>query len=52
MIAGGASLAWSRAARGQQRASMPVIGYFGAGSPGPFATRIAAFRDGLRSWFR
>jgi putative ABC transport system substrate-binding protein len=35
--------------RAQQRpASMPVVGYFGAGSPGPFADRIAAFRDGLR----
>jgi putative ABC transport system substrate-binding protein len=27
---------------------MPVVGYFGVGSPGPFADRIAAFRDGLR----
>ena len=31
----------------QQRA-VPVIGYFGVGSPGPFADRMAAFRDGLR----
>jgi putative ABC transport system substrate-binding protein len=27
---------------------MPVIGYFGVGSPEPFADRIASFRDGLR----
>jgi putative tryptophan/tyrosine transport system substrate-binding protein len=34
-------------ARAQQR-TVPVIGFFGAGSPDPFADRLAAFRDGLR----
>jgi putative ABC transport system substrate-binding protein len=43
----GGSVAWSLPAFSQQR-STPVIGYFGAGSPGPFADRMAAFRDGLR----
>ena len=32
----------------QRLAAMPTIGFFGVGSPGPFADRIAAFRDGLR----
>ncbi len=35
------------AARGQQP-KMPVIGFLYAGSPGPFAARLAAFQDGLR----
>jgi len=48
IIAAGGSFAWLPRARAQQRASMPVVGYFGVGSPGPFADRIAAFRDGLR----
>ena len=26
---------------------MPVIGFFGLGSPGPFAPFVAAFRQGL-----
>ena len=25
-----------------------MIGYLGAGAPGPFAPRVAAFRQGLR----
>src|SRR5450432_2406267 len=43
----GGSVASSLPAFSQQR-SMPVIGYFGVGSPGPFADRMTAFRDGLR----
>jgi putative ABC transport system substrate-binding protein len=47
-LAGGAA-AWPLTARAQQRPTgLPVIGFFSAGSPGPFDDRIAAFRDGLR----
>src|SRR5262245_63929542 len=30
-----------------QQAAMPVIGFLHSASPGPFATYVAAFRDGL-----
>jgi putative tryptophan/tyrosine transport system substrate-binding protein len=45
LLLGGAMIA-ARALRAQQKA-MPVIGYLGSGSPGPFAPFAAAFRQGL-----
>ncbi len=46
LILGGTSIAWPGALRAQQKA-LPVIGFLGSGSPGPFAPYVAAFRLGL-----
>ena len=45
-LLGGVATAWPLAARGQQ--TKLVIGYLSAGSPGPFAAYLSAFRQGLK----
>jgi putative tryptophan/tyrosine transport system substrate-binding protein len=46
-ILGSAAATWPVAARGQQRPTMPVIGYLHSGSPETDASTLAAFRKGL-----
>ena len=46
-LIGGTAAAWPVGAWGQQAAT-PVIGFMHSASPGPFATYVAAFHDGLR----
>jgi putative ABC transport system substrate-binding protein len=45
-LVGCAAIAWPRSAPAQQ--AMPVIGFLHSGAPGPNASRLAAFRQGLR----
>src|SRR2546423_8354552 len=46
-LAGATAIAHPFVARAQQFA-LPVVGFLHSGSPGPFASLVAAFRDGLR----
>jgi putative ABC transport system substrate-binding protein len=46
-LLGGAVAAWPQAARAQQRAATPVIGYLDSGVPEASAHLVAAFRKGL-----
>jgi putative tryptophan/tyrosine transport system substrate-binding protein len=45
--AAASSAGWPLAARAQQPA-MPVVGFLGTASPGPFAHLVAGFRRGLQ----
>src|SRR6516165_349065 len=46
LLLGSATIASPLAVRAQQK-SMPVIGFLHSASPGPYASNVAAFRQGL-----
>jgi putative ABC transport system substrate-binding protein len=47
-LLGGVAAAWPLAARGQQRAKLPTIGFLGSTSPSAMGLRVAAFVQRLR----
>jgi putative ABC transport system substrate-binding protein len=47
-LVGGAAVAWPLAARAQQRAKLPTVGFLGASIPSNFATWVPAFVQRLR----
>jgi putative tryptophan/tyrosine transport system substrate-binding protein len=49
MLIGSTAAAWPLAARAQQPAKLPTIGFIGSDSPDPYADRLRAFRLGLKS---
>src|SRR6266849_4940356 len=47
-LVGGATVAWPLAARAQQSAKLPTIGFLGASTPSAFSYWVAAFVQRLR----